>query len=98
MNNSQTAIPDLLKGGVIILDVRTQAEFRRGHVAGSINIPLQELEGSIGELDREANLILCCATGVRSRMALQLLHKRGFTNVHDGGGWQTLKHCMHGNN
>lgn len=91
-------IQGLLKSGAIILDVRTKAEFSRGHAAGSVNIPLHELEGSIGELDREATLLLCCATGIRSRQALQMLNQLGFKNVHDGGGWQTIQQNMHENN
>lgn len=74
-----------------IVDVRTREEFSGGHVAGSVNIPLQELQGRMDELKgMNGDIVLCCASGGRSNMAQQLLTQQGMTNVHDGGGWMEV--------
>ena len=53
-----------------IVDVRTPAEFMGGHVAGSINIPLQEIVERLDELKQlKTPLVLCCASGNRSGQA-----------------------------
>ncbi len=70
-----------------IVDVRTREEFAGGHVAGSKNIPLQELGNHIEELKQfEAPLILCCASGGRSGMAQGMLSQAGIT-CYNAGSW-----------
>lgn len=57
-----------------IVDVRSRGEFSGGHVAGSINIPLQEITGRMDELKSlEQPLVLCCASGNRSGQATSFL-------------------------
>lgn len=88
MNNIQKIIND---SNTTIVDVRTREEFAGGHVAGSINIPLQEVQQRIGELKGiDGNIVLCCASGGRSNMCLQFMQQSGFTNVYDGGGWMQV--------
>lgn len=75
----------------VIVDVRTRDEFASGHVAGSKNIPLNELMTRKSELDSiEGNIVLCCASGGRSNMAQQLLRQNGMSNIYDGGGWMEV--------
>ncbi len=51
----------------IIIDVRTPQEFMCGNVAGSINIPLQEMQNKLDEIkEMQTPIVLCCASGVRS--------------------------------
>lgn len=70
-----------------IVDVRTPQEFMGGHVAGSINIPLQELTERMEELKNlPAPLILCCASGGRSAMAAGMLSQSGLTCM-NAGSW-----------
>ena len=70
-----------------IVDVRSIEEYRGGHVAGSINIPLQEVGARLEEFQAmEAPLILCCASGNRSGMATQMLSQQGF-ECYNGGSW-----------
>ena len=52
-------------GTAKIVDVRTPGEFMGGHVAGSINIPLQELPHRLDEIRQMKNIVLCCASGGR---------------------------------
>jgi len=70
-----------------IVDVRTIDEFRGGHVAGSINIPLQEIGARMEEVQNlKTPLILCCASGNRSGMATQMLSMQGI-ECYNGGSW-----------
>ncbi|MFN8358044.1 MAG: rhodanese-like domain-containing protein [Spirosomataceae bacterium] len=73
-----------------IVDVRTPEEFRGGHVAGSINIPLQEISQRLNEIKTlKAPLVLCCASGNRSGMATQILSSQGI-ECYNGGSWLTV--------
>lgn len=80
----------------VLLDVRTLAEFRRGHIAGALHIPLQELGKRWEELEgyREREIVVYCATGPRSMNAVNFLQKRGFNAVNMHGGmkaWQAIQ-------
>jgi rhodanese-related sulfurtransferase len=78
----------ITRPGATIVDVRTPQEFQAGHVVGSIHIPLQEIPKRMDELRALATpLVLCCARGIRSGQAVAYLQQRGFTDVHNGGGW-----------
>jgi rhodanese-related sulfurtransferase len=82
---------DLLAQGATVVDVRSPAEFATGHAKSAINIPLDELERRIGELDREKPVVLCCASGGRSGRACALLAAMGY-NAHNAGPWANLPH------
>jgi phage shock protein E len=70
-----------------IVDVRTPDEFRGRHVAGSINVPLQEIPQRVDELKKlEAPLVLCCASGNRSGQAHHYLSQQGI-ECYNGGSW-----------
>jgi rhodanese-related sulfurtransferase len=75
----------------IILDVRTPGEYQQGHIKGSKNAPLNDLERHIKGLNKNQAIITCCASGMRSGSAKSVLQSKGFTNVHNGGGWMSLK-------
>ncbi len=75
------------EGKGTIIDVRTTAEFSGGHVANSINIPLQEVPSRMEEIKMlEMPLILCCASGNRSGQAAQYLSSYGI-ECSNGGSW-----------
>ena len=74
------------KGEASIVDVRTPGEFMGGHVAGSVNIPLQEVPQRIEEFKNMKNLILCCASGNRSGQATAFLRQHG-VDCENGGSW-----------
>ncbi len=75
--------------GTVVIDVRTPQEFNAGHFTKSINIPLNELSGHLEELKQAANIILCCASGMRSQKASMLLNQHHI-NCLDGGSWSNL--------
>lgn len=88
-------LSDLLKtSGAKIIDVRTPGEFAAGHVAGSINIPLNEVPNRVEEFRSEAPVILCCLSGNRSGQATNFLVSKGLENIYNGGGWMDVNHAL----
>ena len=83
------------RGKSVILDVREPAEFAAAHVRDAKNIPLGELAGRLGELEKSKakTIIVVCQKGTRSSSAARALEKAGFADVVslDGGlaAWQT---------
>jgi phage shock protein E len=72
----------------LVIDVRSTGEFAGGHLEGSFNLPLDRLEGEIARAvpDKATPIVLCCASGMRSAMAMQALQRLGYTQVSNGGG------------
>ena len=83
-------LPELKQRGAVLVDVRSAGEFASGNAPGTINIPLQELGGRLGELPKSSPVVLCCASGTRSGMAKMLLKKNGYLEVHNVGTWNKL--------
>ena len=82
----------LVKGGAVILDVRTKTEYDSGNIKGSINISVDQLKANLHKLkDKQRPIITCCASGMRSRTARGILESQGYTNVHNGGSWIGLQ-------
>lgn len=80
-----------VREGAIIVDVRTKGEYAGGHIKGSVNIPLDALAANLNRLkDKDRPVITCCASGMRSASAAGLLRSKGYTDVHNGGGWASL--------
>ena len=73
--------------GAVLLDVRTPQEYREGHIPGSQNMPLQQLD-KVEEVteNKDTVLYVYCRSGARSRQAVSLLKHIGYTNVHNIGG------------
>lgn len=74
--------------GIILLDVRTQEEYREKHIPNSVLIPVDVLEKkAIDELkDKSSTIIVYCRSGRRSVTASEILVKLGYTNVFNLGG------------
>lgn len=76
----------LVQTGARLVDVRTPGEFAAGHIEGAINIPVQELEGRLNELQpKDRAVVLYCRSGHRSGNAARMLKSAGFSAVHDLG-------------
>jgi rhodanese-related sulfurtransferase len=71
--------------------VRTKAEYQGGHIRGSLNIPLQNLQGSLSKIKKDRPVITCCASGMRSGSAKSILKSSGYSEVHNGGSWMSLQ-------
>ena len=78
----------LLKSGeAVLLDVRTEEEYRAEHVEGAKWIPLNELSERAGELDKDKTIILCfCRSGARSSAACNFLKENGFRKLYNVTG------------
>lgn len=74
------------KPGYLLLDVRTTAEVTERSIIGALNIPLQELENRSRELPTDKTLLVICRSGNRSRTAVELLSKKGFTKLYNISG------------
>ena len=76
---------ETLRGGAappMVLDVRSEPEYRAGHIAGAIHVPHDELAGRIGELAvPEGGVIVYCQKGPRARKAEQVLLEHGVDRV-----------------
>jgi len=74
--------------GAILLDVRTEAEFRAQRIPGSILLPVNEVEAKAAAMlpDKNALILVYCRSGNRSRAAATKLISLGYTNVYDFGG------------
>jgi len=79
---------------LVVLDVRNPSEFAEGHLAGAVNLPLDDMNepGSMANLDDTNNLYVHCAGGYRSVIASSLLKRQGFHNLRNiVGGWSKIK-------
>ena len=85
---------ELMAQGAVIVDVRTAAEFKSGHIRGSINLPLQTLSSQLNKIKKDKPVITCCASGMRSASAKSILRNAGFEQVHNGGGWSSLQNKL----
>ena len=66
-----------------ILDVRSKQEWQQRHIDESRNIPLQNLSQHLQEIPNDHTVVVHCATGYRSSIAVSLLEHHGFTNIKD---------------
>ena len=73
----------------MLVDVRSEADFRAGHITNAINIPLDQIEVQINKItsNSKKNIIVYCQKGVRSAQAFRLLNKLGLPKLYtiDGG-------------
>ena len=76
-----------------VVDVRTFVEYMDGHLKGSLNIPLNDIPNRLDEFKGKQNIIVCCASGIRSQKAADLLKQNGI-ECYDGGSWLSLKNLL----
>ncbi len=75
---------------VCLVDVRTPEEYALGTIDGAVNIPLDDLRGRLGEIDRDSDVIVFCAVGLRGYLAQRILLGRGYRRVRNlAGGYKT---------
>ena len=88
---SKVDLAELVKNGAQIIDVRSKEEFSGGRIKGSVNIPLDQLTASLSKIKRDKPVITCCASGMRSASAKNILKSNGYQEVYNGGGWSSLQ-------
>jgi phage shock protein E len=79
----------LLKKGALVIDVRTPGEFNSGHLTQAINLPLDEIKTAVPLRVKDKNqvLLLHCASGMRSGLAVRKLKSIGYPNVFNLGSY-----------
>lgn len=78
----------------ILIDVRTDSEYKLGHLDGSINIPYQDIVKGVSKLDgvnSDTHIIVYCKSGGRSGQAFDSLKNAGYNNVYDLGAMSNCK-------
>ncbi|TLX74719.1 rhodanese-like domain-containing protein [Labilibacter sediminis] len=88
-------LAEILSQGATIIDVRTPAEYSGGHVEGSINIPLDQVQHKMNKIKKmKSPLVLCCASGIRSASATSLLRSKSINDVYNGGRWSKVDRLL----
>ena len=82
----------LIAEGALLVDVRTPKEFEAGHLEGAINISHEQTADRLAEYgdDKNRTIVVYCRSGRRSGVAEDILKENGYTNVHNGGGYEAL--------
>ena len=75
-------------GSATLLDTRTPGEFRRGHIEGFTNIPVDDLRERIGEIEPDKPVYVICQSGLRSYIATRILEGHGFEAYNFAGGFR----------
>jgi rhodanese-related sulfurtransferase len=69
----------------VVLDVRTEEEYKAGHIPGSVNIDFNspDFEKKVADLDKNKTYLVHCAAGGRSARACKKLEGAGFKELYD---------------
>lgn len=71
-----------------LIDVRTAAEYADGHIAGAVDIPVEELSGRLAEVSKDHPVVLYCRSGRRATEAAGILENAGYKGIYNLGGIQ----------
>jgi hydroxyacylglutathione hydrolase len=71
------------QGEVTVVDVRARDDFAACHIPGSLNIPFGSLDGRLGEVPTDKQVIFVCSSGPVSRSALERVRERGFEDANN---------------
>lgn len=74
----------LKNDGALVVDVRTPMEYQSSHIDGAINVPLDQLNNILSEVDSDTNILLYCRSGARSGVAAQALQQAGYKAINIG--------------
>ena len=75
----------------LFIDVRSENEYKEGHIPNFINIPLDELRAKLDLIDKNKNIYLNCQSALRSYIALRILVQRGYKCKHLAGGYRIFQ-------
>lgn len=84
-------LQELLRGSIVLIDVRTDREIERGLIPGALHIPLHTLPGRLHDIGQDLPVVIYCQSGARSAQASAFLSDNGWGQVYNlaGGfsGW-----------
>jgi NADPH-dependent 2,4-dienoyl-CoA reductase/sulfur reductase-like enzyme/peroxiredoxin family protein/TusA-related sulfurtransferase/rhodanese-related sulfurtransferase len=75
------------KDEYFLLDVRTKLESEVGNIAGSVNIPVEELRGRLNDIPKNKKILVCCKIGLKGYIAYRILVQNGFDAYNLSGGY-----------
>ncbi len=76
-----------IRAGAKIIDVRTAEEFNEEHYPNALNIPVDQIRQRLTEFgEKNAPIVVYCASGSRSAFAARMLKSAGYTDVINAGG------------
>ncbi len=83
--DNKTFITRMQEPGIVLLDVRTEDEYVRGHIPNAINMDFYNpnFKTDIKKLDKDKSYLIYCAAGGRSKKTSRLLKDNGFNKVHN---------------
>jgi rhodanese-related sulfurtransferase len=79
-------VPATFDGSVVLLDVREDDEWRRGHAPGAQHIPMGQVPSRLSEIGADTKLFVVCQAGGRSQRVAQYLARNGYAPVNVAGG------------
>ncbi len=86
-------ICEIISKGAIILDVRSEQEFKNASNPKSLNIPLDKLVRNLSKFSVNDSVVVCCASGWRSQKAMNLLKRHGVRDVYNACSWMKTLDC-----
>lgn len=86
-NISASEAQELLRDqNTIFVDVREPYEYKSGHIAKAKNIPVGQIAGRLAEINKEKQVVVVCASGMRSQRAAGVLAREGYQVKNMAGG------------
>jgi len=79
-------VPENFGDAVVLLDVREDDEWQRGHAPGAQHIPMGDVPARMAEIDTDADLFVVCHAGGRSQRVAQYLARNGYEPANIAGG------------
>ena len=79
-------VPGTFDQSVVLLDVREDDEWQRGHAEGARHIPMGDVPARLAEIDADATLYVVCHAGGRSLRVAQYLSRNGYQPINVAGG------------
>ncbi|HJS55480.1 MAG TPA: rhodanese-like domain-containing protein [Chitinophagaceae bacterium] len=78
------------------VDVRSEMEFKSGHVKGAVNIPLDQFQRRYDEIKGlgKTPVVFYCRSGNRSGQAVGYLRQMGIENIYNGGALEDLQYYL----
>jgi phage shock protein E len=85
--------PVLWAADTVIVDVRSDKEYREGHIDGALHKPHDRIDESISSLlpDKSQHIVLYCGSGKRAGIAKEKLEALGYTSVENAGGYKDMQ-------
>ncbi|ENM5813057.1 rhodanese-like domain-containing protein [Vibrio mimicus] len=81
----------MVNDGALLIDVRTAEEYAQGHLDDALNWPLSEVETAFQSVEKDSPIVVYCRSGNRSGIAQKYLVEQGYTQVHNGGGYEEMR-------